>query len=43
MGGPGPKLTANDEVFVNHCRRRRKESLISWPAAQTWTCSERAD
>ena len=34
---------AKDKVFVSHCRRRRKESLISWPAAQTWACSERAD
>jgi hypothetical protein len=38
-----PVGTAKAKVFVNHCRRRRKESLISWPAAQTWACSERAD
>ena len=35
--------TAKDKVFVSYCRRRRKESLISWPAAQTWACSERAN
>jgi len=31
----GPFITAKDKVFVSHCRRRRKESLISGPAAQT--------
>src|ERR1039458_1921776 len=35
--------TAKDKVFVSHCRRRRKESLISWPAAQIWSCPERVD
>jgi hypothetical protein len=35
--------TAKDEVFVSHCRRRRKESLICWPSAQTRACSKRAD
>src|ERR1035441_5685347 len=34
---------ASDKVFVSHCRRRRKESLICWAAAQAWAFSERAD
>ena len=39
----GRQRLAVDEVFVSYCRRRRKKSLIAWPAAQTCACSEAAD